>query len=201
MQISKSALMAPTTGISNKITDDELIALLHSQEHFESAFEFLVNRYSRQLYAVIRRIVLRHEDADDVLQNTFIKVWKNIKSFRGDAKLSTWLHSIAVNEALSYIRREKAERKLALTGDGYDIAQMLVSDPYFDGDEAEAQLVAAIAELPEKQRLTFEMRYFDEKPFAEISQITGTSEGALKANYHHAVKKLKNYLNISDDSD
>lgn len=193
--------MASECHIPNNISDEELIGLLHSKEHFEDAFEFVVNRYSPQLYAVIRRIVLRHEDANDVLQNTFIKVWRNLKGFRGDAKLSTWLHSIAVNEALSHLRKEKSERKLALTGDGYDIMQMLKSDPYFDGDEAQAKLVAAIAELPEKQRLTFEFRYFDEKPFAEISQITGTSEGALKANYHHAVKKLKRFLNISDEND
>ncbi len=190
--------MPSTVHIPPNISDEELIGLLHSKEHAEQAFEFVVNRYSRQLYAVVRRIVLRHEDADDVLQNTFIKVWKNIRGYRGDAKLSTWLHSIAVNEALSFIRREKSERKLALTGDGYDIAQMLASDPYFDGDEAEAQLIAAIAQLPEKQRITFELRYFDEKPFGEISKITGTSEGALKANYHHAVKKLQNFLNITD---
>lgn len=185
----------------SKISDEELLGLLHSRERFEEAFELVVSRYSRQLYAVIRRIVLRHEDADDVLQNTFIKVWKNIQGFRGDAKLSTWLHSIAVNEALSHIRKERVERKLALTGEDYDISAMLISDPYFDGDEAEAQFIAAIARLPEKQRLTFELRYFDEKPFAEISRITGTSEGALKANYHHAVKKLQNFLNITDDGD
>ena len=193
--------MASTPIIPPKISDEELLALIHTPDQFEKAFEFLVNRYSRQLYVVVRRIVLRHEDADDVLQNTFIKACRNIKSFRGEAKLSTWLHSIAVNEALSHIRKEKEERKLALEGEGYDLTQMLTSDPYFDGDKAEAEFIAAIAELPEKQRLTFELRYFDDKPFAEIAEITGTSEGALKANYHHAVKKLKKYLNISDEDD
>lgn len=187
--------------ISKKISDEELLNLIHNQETFESAFEFLVNRYSRQLYPVVRRIVLRHEDADDVLQNTFIKVWQKIKTFRGESKLTTWLHSIAINEALSFVRREKADRKLALTGEDYDIAQMLTSDPYFNGEEIEAQFLAAIAQLPEKQRLAFELRYFDDRPFAEISKMTGTSEGALKANYHHATKKLKKFLNISDEDD
>lgn len=191
--------MAKKLDIPLAITDDELVKKLSDKKYREAAFAYLLDRYSEQLYAVIRRIVYRHEDADDVLQNTFIKVWKNIKTFKGNSKLSTWMYSIATNEALSFIRREKPERKLPMTTEDYDIAQTLMSDPYFDGDELEAQFLAAIAELPEKQRLTFELRYFEDLPYKEISEITGTSEGALKANYHHAVKKLKNYMNLDEE--
>lgn len=190
--------MAKRLDIPLTISDDELVGMLISKEDSESAFEFLVDRYSQQLYAVIRRIVYNHDDADDVLQNTFIKIWKNIKTFKGNSKLSTWMYSIATNEALSFLRREKPERKLPMTTEEYDIAQTLISDPYFDGEAAEAQFLAAIAELPEKQRLTFELRYFEDLPYKEIAEITGTSEGALKANYHHAVKKLKKFMDIED---
>lgn len=184
--------------IPTNISDEQLIELLHSDNEREAAFSFLVDKYSRQLYAVIRRIVYRHEDADDVLQNTFIKVWKNINRFEGQSKLSTWMYTIATNEALSHLRREKASRKLPLTTEEYDLTEILTSDPYFDGDEADAKFMAAIEELPEKQKLTFELRYFQDLPYKEISEITGTSEGALKANYHHAIKKLRVFLGIDD---
>ncbi len=184
--------------IPPNIPDADLVALLTSKQHREQAFAFLVDHYSQPLYAVIRRIVYKHEDADDVLQNTFIKVWKNIRHFKQQSKLSTWMYSIATNEALSHLRREKENRKLPLATQEYDLSEMLRSDPYFDGDDIEANFIAAIDQLPEKQRLTFELRYFQELPYSEISEITGTSEGALKANYHHAQKKLKSFLGIDD---
>lgn len=184
--------------IPTKISDEQLVELLQSKKDREQAFGYLVDKYSQQLYAVIRRIVYRHEDADDILQDTFIKVWRNIDSFKGQSKLSTWMYSIATNEALSFLRREKANRKLPLTTEEYDLAEMLTSDPYFDGDEAEAQFMAAIDKLPEKQKITFELRYFQNLPYKEISEITNTSEGALKANYHHAIKKLKGFLGIDN---
>ncbi|MDD7438863.1 MAG: RNA polymerase sigma factor [Bacteroidales bacterium] len=184
--------------IPSNISDERLIELLHSEKDREAAFGILVNKYSQQLYAVIRRIVYRHEDTDDVLQNTFIKIWKNIDGFKGDSKLSTWMYTIATNEALSHLRREKASRKLPISTEEYDLAEMLTSDPYFDGDEAEAKFMAAIEELPEKQKITFELRYFQDLSYKEISEITNTSEGALKANYHHAVKKLRVFLGIDD---
>lgn len=193
--------MAKRMTIKPNTSDEELLSLLSHIEHKEQAFEYLVDRYSQQLYAVIRRIVHRHEDADDVLQNTFIKVWKNIESFKGKSKLSTWMYTIATNEALSHLRREKPSRKLPMTTEEYDLAQTLISDPHFDGDEVEAQFMAAIDQLPEKQKITFELRYFQDLPYKEISEITGTSEGALKANYHHAVKKLKAYLDLDEQVD
>ncbi|MDO5035923.1 MAG: RNA polymerase sigma factor [Porphyromonas sp.] len=187
--------------IPQNVPDEELVELLQTEEYREEAFAFLMDRYSPKLYNVVRRIVHRHEDTDDVLQSTFIKVWKNINTFRGDSKLSTWMYTIATNEALSHIRRERRGRKVPLTTEEYDLSETLVSDPYFDGSKAEADFLAAIDQLPEKQKLTFEYRYFEELPYKEIAEITGTSEGALKANYHHAVKKLQNFLNISEEED
>lgn len=190
--------MSSNIEIPTQISDEDLVTLLRSKKHKEVAFAFLVDRYSQLLYAVIRRIVYRHEDANDVLQNTFIKIWKNIDRFKQQSKLSTWMYSIATNEALSHLRKEKSDRKLPLQTDEYDLSEMLMSDPYFEGDEVEAKLIAAIDQLPEKQRQTFELRYFQELSYSEISDITGTSEGALKANYHHAQKKLKSFLGIDD---
>lgn len=187
--------------IPRDIADEELLKLLTTPETQEAAFSFLVDRYSPQLYAVIRRMVYRHEEADDVLQDTFVKVWRYIGTFKGESKLSTWLYSIATNEALSHLRKEKKMRRLPLTTEEYDLTQILMSDPYFDGDLAEAQLFKAIDQLPEKQKLAFELRYFQDLPYKEISEITGTSEGALKANYHHAVKKIKKELGIEDDTE
>lgn len=187
--------------IPRDIADEELLKLLTTPETQEAAFSFLVDRYSPQLYAVIRRIVYRHEETDDVLQDTFVKVWRHIGTFKGESKLSTWLYSIATNEALSHLRKEMKMRRLPLTTEEYDLTQILMSDPYFDGDLAEAQLFKAIDQLPEKQKLTFELRYFQDLPYKEISEITGTSEGALKANYHHAVKKIKKEMGIEDDTE
>lgn len=182
--------------IPDNIADEELISYLKKPETSEAAFSLLMDRYTKPLYLVIRRIVLSHDDADDVLQNTFIKIWKNISSYRGDSKLMTWMYSIATNEALSHMRREKNARRLPLTTDSYDLAQTLIGDPSFDGDEVEAQLYAAIDQLPEKQKVTFQMRYFEELPYSDIAEVTGTSIGALKANYHHAVNKLQKFLGL-----
>lgn len=182
--------------IPNNISDDELVILLKDKKTQDDAFEFLVRNYSGRLYNVIRRIVLFHEDADDVLQETFYKVWKNIGKFKGRSKLSTWMYSIATNEALSHLRSEKYDRKVPMETSEYDLTEILYGDPFFDGDKAQAALMAAIAKLPDQQKLVFQYRYFDEMPYKEISDITGTSVGALKANFHHAQKKLKSFLGI-----
>ena len=185
--------------IPKNISDEELLTLLHSKERMEEAFSFLVDRYSPQLYSVVIRIVFNHDDTDDILQNVFVKVWKNIGKFRGDSKLSTWMYSIATNEALSFLRKEKKDLKVPLSTGDYDLSETLESDPYFDGDELMKDFMLAIDKLPDKQKVTFELRYFEEKPYNEISEITGTSVGALKANYHHAVKKLEKFLGVSSD--
>lgn len=174
--------------------DDKKIAQLLSSPHtLRKGFEMMVHCYSRPLYWKIRSIVLVHEDADDVLQNTWIKAWKNINTFEGKSKLSTWLYRIAVNEALDMLRRKKTQAQQQ--GDEpLTTAAQLMADPLFDGDRAEALLREAINTLPNVQRMVFNMRYFDNMKYSEISQILNTSEGALKASYHIAAKKVSDYV-------
>lgn len=156
-------------------------------------FEQIVPQYSEKLYWAIRRIVLCHDDANDVLQNVFIKVWKGIDDFQNRSKLSTWLYRIAVNEALDFLRRQRNVASLD-TVDNMSVADRLEADQYFDGDMAQALLQEAIASLPDVQRVVFNLRYYDELKYAEISQMLDTSEGALKASYHIAVKKITAYM-------
>lgn len=151
----------------------------------------IVNQYSEQLYWKIRRIVLQHEDANDILQNTFLKAWNNIGEFRNQSKISTWLYRIAINESLDFVRRQK--NKISADAD-LSVASRLMADDYFDGDRTQALLQEAIAQLPDVQRTVFLMKYFDDMKYSEISEILGTSEGALKASYHIAVKKITEYL-------
>lgn len=156
----------------------------------------VVRQYSEQLYWQIRRIVLTHEDADDVLQNTFIKAWGCLDNFRYESKLYTWLYRIAINESLDFIRKQKAA--VAVDNDSLTVASQLMADEYFDGDKAEAKLQEAIALLPDVQRLVFCMRYYDEVKYSEMSKILKTTEGSLKASYHIAVKKISEYLGLKD---
>ena len=155
----------------------------------------LVHQYSEPLYWKIRRIVLNHEDADDVLQNVFMKVWSHLDDFKGDSSLSTWLFRIAINEALDFLRKNKNNVDISDNGNLL-VVHRLMADEYFDGDETQAKLQAAIATLPEKQRVVFNMKYFDDMKYSEISKVLGTSEGALKASYHLAVGKITEYLKI-----
>lgn len=158
----------------------------------------MVRQYSEQLYWQIRRIVLTHEDANDILQNTFVKAWSSLDSFHGDSKLITWISRIAINEALDFVRRQKNRPSISTDDIDTGIANQLMADDYFDGDETDAQLQAAIASLPDVQRTVFLLRYYDEKKYSEISQILGTSEGALKASYHIAVKKITDFFKHND---
>lgn len=163
----------------------------------EEAFNQLVQRYQERLYWHIRKIVISHEDADDVLQNTLIKVWKSLPGFRSESGLYTWLYRIATNESLTLIKKNK-RRFLSPAGDQEkNLSDLLEADPFFDGDEASQKFQRAILKLPEKQRLVFNMKYFDEMKYEEISSILGTSVGALKASYHHAVKKLE--ISLGED--
>lgn len=161
----------------------------------QKAFEQLVNYYSERLYWQIRKMVLSHEDANDLLQNTFIKAWMNIDLFRGDAKLSTWLYKIAVNETITFLNKQRTQNNISMDDEDLYLQEKLETDSYFDGDAAELKLQKAILTLPEKQRLVFNMRYFEEMPYEEMSEIVGTSVGALKASYHHATKKIEEFLN------
>ena len=163
------------------------------------AFESIVNNFSEQLYWQIRHMVLSHDDANDILQNTFIKAWINLDSFMGYSRISTWLYRIAVNETLTFLNKQKSNVPLETDQDGeMSIADQLESDPYFDGDLTERQLQEAIATLPDKQRMVFNMKYFNEMKYEEISEVLGTSVGALKASFHIAVKKIEEYFNNID---
>lgn len=174
--------------------DNAICRLLSSEETRGKAFELIVRQYSEPLYWKIRRIVLTHEDADDTLQNTFMKAWASISSFRSQSKLSTWLYSIAIHEALDHVRRQKRAGNLA--ADDISVASKLMADDYFDGTEAQALLAEAVAALPDVQRTVFNLRYFDNMKYSEISEILNTTEGALKASYHIAVKKISEYINL-----
>ena len=162
------------------------------------AFEQVVREYGEQLYWQIRRLVLVHEDADDVLQNVFIKAWSHLDDFHQDSRLSTWLYRIAVNESLDFLRKQKNNSMIHTDDVESGVANMLVADNYFDGDETQALLQEAISQLPEVQRTVFTLRYFDEMKYSEISQLLKTSEGSLKASYHIAVKKISEFFKHRD---
>lgn len=159
----------------------------------QAFFANIVAQYSERLYWTVRRIVIDHDDADDVLQNVFVKAWSNMDDFQNRSKISTWLYRIAVNEALDFIRRKKDIASLGDDGN-VAVANRLMADDYFDGDRAQALLQAAIASLPDVQRVVFNLRYYDEMKYSDISQLLNTSEGALKASYHIAVKKIMAFV-------
>jgi RNA polymerase sigma-70 factor (ECF subfamily) len=180
------------------IDDQQLKTLLADPKTLRKGFEQMVRQYSEQLYWQIRRIVLTHEDANDVLQNSFMKAWNGLSQFHGDSKIFTWLSRIAINESLDFMRRQKNISTISTDDTDAGIANQLMADNYFDGDQTEAQLQEAIAGLPEVQRTVFTLRYYDEMKYSEISKITGTSEGALKASYHIAVKKISDFFHQRD---
>jgi RNA polymerase sigma-70 factor (ECF subfamily) len=158
------------------------------------AFEKIVDYYGEKLYWQIRKMVLSHDDANDLLQNTFLKAWMSIDLFRGEARLSTWLYKIAINESITFLNKQRAHTHLSIDDGDLHLSDKLENDVYFDGDAAQLKLQKAILTLPEKQRLVFNMRYFDEMPYEEMSRILDTSVGALKASYHHASKKVEDFL-------
>lgn len=177
--------------------DDNIYKLLMSETTKRKAFDMIVKSYSECLYWKIRYIVFSHEDANDVLQNTFLKAWANIDSFKGKSKLLTWLCSIAINEALDFLRKNKAAFNTDAV-ENVSVANKLLADEYFNGDEVQAMLMQAVSNLPDVQRTVFNLRYFDNMKYSEISAILNTSEGALKASYHIAVKKISDYFHLHE---
>ena len=175
--------------------DDKIFELL--QTDLNKGFRLLVESYSQKLYWHIRRLVILHEDADDALQNTFMNVWKSIGNFRSESSLYTWLYTIATNEALSLINKRKRNTAISIDDLGSYFASAHEGSTWFDGDAAQMKLQNAILLLPEKQRIVFNLKYYDEMTYEEMSKVLGTSEGALKASYHHAVKKIEKFL-VSD---
>lgn len=162
------------------------------------AFERVVREYSEQLYWQARRIVLTHDDADDVIQNVFLKAWTHLDDFHQDSRLSTWLYRITINESVDFVRRKKNKSVVSTDQEETGIANMLLADNYFDGDETQALLQEAIAQLPDVQRTVFNLRYYDDMKYSDMSELLKTSEGSLKASYHIAVKKISDFFKRYD---
>ena len=175
-------------------TDTELIRLFREGSNKDYAFNLIVRKYQEKLYWHIRKILVSHDDTDDVLQNTFIKVYEALPRFREDSSLYTWLYRIATNEALTFLKKRSIRRLVSMEDVSTYLERTLESDAFSDGDDIQMKLQKAILRLPEKQRLVFNMKYFDEMKYEEMSQILETSVGALKASYHHAVRKIEQFL-------
>ena len=176
------------------IAEESLVHELKQVESRAKAFEVLVNTYKERLYWHIRRIVLNHDDTDDVLQNTFIKVYRNIEKFKGDSKLYSWMYRIATNESLTFLKQKSRKMGVSDQELKHRMVENLQADVYFDGDEIQLKLQKALATLPDKQKLVFTMKYYQEMKYKDISEALDTSEGALKTSYHLAVKKIETYL-------
>jgi len=175
-------------------TDPELTLMFHDADKKHYAFNLLVRKYQEKIYYFVRRMVVDHDDADDVVQNIFIKVWNNLDTFREDSKLFTWIYRIAVNESLSFLRNKRLHSYLSLSSPEASMIKALHDDIYFDGTEIQRRLREAILKLPPKQQTVFNMRYYDELSYEQISGILGTSVGALKASFHFAVKKIEEFV-------
>ena len=174
--------------------DKELLFLFKNSETKEKSFTAVIRKYQEKLYWHIRRMVISHEDANDVLQNMFIKVWNALENFREDSLLYTWLYRIATNECLTFLEQQKKRSSISLSNTDNGLSNKLRSETGFDANQLEWKLQLGIQKLPEKQRLVFNLRYYDEMPYEEMSKVLETSQGALKASYHHAAKKIEEYI-------
>ena len=175
-------------------TDEEIIEKIQDEKTINYGFNSLMDKYQEKVYWVIRRMVIEHEVANDVAQETFVKVWKNIGSFKGDSKLYTWIYRIATNEAFNHLRKKKIRFFIPIGDIEYELSSSLDTDIYYSGDEIQLKLQKALLKLPEKQRLVFNMKYFEEMKFKDIAEIMDVSIGGLKAQYHHAVKKIEKFI-------
>jgi len=175
-------------------SDSELLMQFRDPTTKEAAFTTIVRKYQEKLYWHIRRMVVDHDDANDVLQNVFIRVWNGLENFREDAQLYTWLYRIATNECLTFIEQQKKRAAVSFSDVEETLSNKIKADKHFDPNRLEWKLQLAIQQLPEKQRIVFTLRYYDEMPYEEMSRVLDTSEGALKASYHHAVKKIEDFI-------
>ncbi len=180
------------------LDDQQIITEFANELTREKAFNDLLKKYQQKIYWHIRRILINHDDADDVAQDVFIKIWKNLSGFRMDAQLYTWIYRIATNESITFLNRKKLKNNISIDDCDMQLANNLTADHHFDGDKIQLKLQKALLTLPEKQRLVFNMKYFDDLKYEEMSEILGTSVGALKASYHIAVKKIEEILLNAD---
>ena len=181
----------------SEYSDQELVEIFHDEERSNYAFNMIVRKYQERLYWHIRKIVIDHDDTDDILQNTFIKAFKGLKKFREDSKLYTWMYRIATNESITFLNSKKKRFFIPFVDVEHELSNSLESDNYFTGDEIQLKLQKAILKLPEKQRIIFNMKYYDEMKYEDMSEILKTTVGGLKASYHHAVKKIEKF--VKDD--
>ena len=175
-------------------SDTELLLQFREPATKEKAYTAIIKKYQEKLYWHIRRMVVSHDDTDDVLQNVFIRVWKGLENFREDSQLYTWLYRVATNECLTFLEQQKKRAVVSLSDIEPALTEKIKADHNFDANKLEWKLQLAIQQLPEKQRVVFQLRYYDEMPYEEMSRVLDTSEGALKASYHHAVKKIEEYI-------
>jgi RNA polymerase sigma-70 factor (ECF subfamily) len=180
--------------MTEHLDDKELLMQFRESATKERSFTLILKKYQEKLYWHIRRMVVSHDDANDVLQNMFIKVWKALENFREDSQLYTWLYRIATNECLTFLEKEKKRSAVSFSDVETGLSNKLQSDKHFDANKLEWKLQVAIQQLPEKQRVVFNLRYYDEMPYQKMSEVLETSEGALKASYHHAVKKIEDFI-------
>jgi RNA polymerase sigma-70 factor (ECF subfamily) len=182
-----------------QVEDSEILKKFAQENTRDEAFRLLLNKYQQKLYWHIRRMVISHDDTDDLVQDVFLKVWKSLSNFRSDSQLYTWLYRIATNESITFLKRKKIRNSVSIDDvNGKNLVEKLKESPYFDGDKAQMKLQKALLTLPEKQRLVFNMKYFDDLKYEDISEILGTSVGALKASFHIAVKKIEHILLNTD---
>jgi RNA polymerase sigma factor (sigma-70 family) len=177
-----------------QVEDSEILEKFSNIKTRDEAFNLLLNKYQQKIYWHIRRLVIDHDDTDDLVQDVFIKVWKNLENFRSDSQLYTWIYRIATNESITFLNKQKQRNNTPLDEVSGELEETLVASSYFDGDKVQMKLQKALLTLPEKQRLIFNMKYFDDLKYEEIASITGTSVGALKASFHIAVKKIETFM-------
>ncbi len=184
--------------MSASVSDTEILSKFQDERTRNEAFNLLLKKYQQKIYWHVRRMVIDHDDADDLVQDIFVKIWKNLPGFRSDAQLYTWMYRIATNECITFLNKKKQKNNIPLDDVSYELADTLADSSYLSGDKIQLKLQRALLTLPDKQRLVFNMKYYDDMKYEEMSEVLGTSVGALKASFHLAVKKIEAYLTSND---